>query len=100
MSEQSYDELRRCGALENTSIDLNGDDDDEIVIEKDVPVPKRTTRDSVRHVIDAMEPGDSILVPSRGWPSKLIRRRGYHVCSRKQPDGRYRVWMVDKEKAE
>lgn len=75
--------------------------DDEVIIEKGVPVPKYF---SVKWPWEKMHPGDSFVVTTdgtrQGSKAGTIRHsassRGYKIAIRMQDETHIRVWMIGK----
>lgn len=65
-------------------------------VDKNIPVPVRGT--GYRRLLDRMNPGDSTQLSARGANSfsVMARRNGAIVVRRMQPDGNFRVWIVEK----
>jgi rRNA-processing protein FCF1 len=67
-------------------------------IEKGIPIPR--SRATKYEFIHKMEPGDSVLVERLAAVSvsRLARRYGIKVITRRQGDGQCRLWVVGKRK--
>lgn len=65
----------------------------ELVIEKGIPLPKRAG--ALTSGLRKLQIGDSFLT-DRQAPSFSVtaKRIGIKIASRRQPDGRLRIWRV------
>ncbi len=70
----------------------------ELIIEKDVPVPRRRGgRSSKFDPLLDMEVGDSVAVDNyrdAASAQMFLSRHERVVTVRKQPDGTYRIWRI------
>lgn len=70
----------------------------ELIIEKDIPVPRRRGGRSSRFdpLLD-MEVGDSVALDNyreAASAQMFLTRRERVMTMRKQPDGTYRIWRI------
>ena len=71
-------------------------------IEKNIPVPdkkKRVRQSSTREIVDQMNVGDSVLLPSEAAAHKIrcyMYNHKLKACVRKQEDGKaWRLWRIE-----
>jgi hypothetical protein len=70
----------------------------DLIIEKDIPLPKRTGG-RVTNMIKSMNEGDSVVVPTRQAYmafAQALKRIGYGVVSRREGDG-WRIWKIKRK---
>lgn len=72
---------------------------DEPIIEKNVPVPRTMRSSKNLNLFRKMEVGDSVVLSKRNEVANLkalIRSRGFRAVERKLQDGTgWRVWMLN-----
>lgn len=73
-----------------------------VKIEKNIPIQKsgtRTPKNKYSLLAKKMKVTESILCPLKNTPaaSAILRKRGFKVVIRMQPDGKnYRIWALKK----
>lgn len=70
----------------------------EFTIDHDIPLPPKRTGRTVNYPYEEMEVGDSFAVPNlAGVQSAYAANKRYrdrYYCTRKLPEGGYRVWRT------
>ncbi len=72
---------------------------EEIKIEKGIPIPPKPRQTGISKILKSMEVGDSILIEDTknacvNVISLAHRTLSIRICTRKAPDNKRRVWRI------